>query len=294
MVIRKKTSVMNGENKKPEICEVQAKLTEMLKWFHCFCQEHHIRYYVIGGTLLGAARHKGFIPWDDDIDLGIPRDDYNRLMQVFSDDSGKYVLETVNSPELAYCYPLAKIYDTETVLIENTYRPLVRGLYLDIFPIDGVGNTEEEARAYIDTIRKKYQLYLSRVCGIRQGRKWYKNLAVYSMRLIPQFVIDDIKLRKKIDELCQRNNYAESAYIANCVGDAGYREIVPKEFFGDPVEYEFEGLRVMGPSQYDAYLTHIYGDWRKLPPVEKRKTHHDFLICNLDMSYLEYGKEKNK
>ena len=100
---------------------LQQKLLDILKWFHLFCEENNLKYYAIGGTMLGVVRHKGFIPWDDDIDVGMPREDYNKFIELTKNKQfDKYVVESIYDNNKDFFYPMVKIYDTTTTLIENT------------------------------------------------------------------------------------------------------------------------------------------------------------------------------
>jgi len=115
--------------------ELQKYLLEMIRWFHDFCESHNLRYYALGGTMLGAVRHQGFIPWDDDLDVGMPREDYEKLYTLMKYHPGdRYMLETPYSdaPEFNYCF--SKLYDTETTLVENLKYKIKRGLYIDFSP----------------------------------------------------------------------------------------------------------------------------------------------------------------
>ena len=114
--------------------KLKPMLVEMMGWFHNFCVNHNLRYYAAGGTMLGAIRHKGFIPWDDDIDIVMPRTDYEKLEQLMKNQVCKrYLLETPNTDAKDFFYTFSKLYDTETTLIENTKYKIKRGIYLDIF-----------------------------------------------------------------------------------------------------------------------------------------------------------------
>lgn len=278
---------------KHDLTELQQRLLDMLKWFDKFCRENNLTYYALGGTMLGAARHKGFIPWDDDIDVGMPREDYIKLEKMMKEKQiDGFVLETPYSDNKDFCYPYSKLYDTSTTLIENCRKPMIRGIYLDIFPLDGLGNENdsEAAKKHFGKIYKLNSFYLTRIVAVRKERKLYKNIAVILSRLIPDFIVDNVKLRKKIDKKCQQYSLKESAYGGNLLGNWGEREITPIDIIGEPVEYEFENIKIYGFKDYDAYLTHIYGNWRKFPPKEKQVTHHDFVMCDLHKSYLEYKK----
>lgn len=269
--------------------ELQAVLTEMLAWFHQFCKMHQLRYYMLGGTMLGAVRHGGFIPWDDDIDVGMPREDYCRLEQLMKKNpSDVYILETPNTENLDYFYSYAKLYDTRTTLIENTRVPVKRGVYLDIFPLDGAGQNRQDSIAYYQPIKKNLTLLLSMTTGIRAGRKAYKNLVVRLLRCVPKCLLDPKKLLLHIQQMCGEKSFDQCAWIGNFAGAHREKEIVPREVMGEPTEYTFENIRVYGVKDYEAYLTSLYGNWRELPPVEKQVTHHDFISCDLHKSYLEH------
>ena len=268
--------------------EIKAVLREMFAWFHQFCVTHGLRYYMLGGTMLGAVRHGGFIPWDDDVDVGMPREDYRRLEQLMKENPNEaYILETPNTEKDDFFYPFAKLYDTRTTLIENTRVPVKRGVYLDIFPLDGAGDHQQDSIAYYRPIKRKLTLLLSMTTGIRTGRKIYKNLVVRLLRCVPKWLLDPKKLLLLIQRKCEQKSFDNCAWIGNFAGAHREKEIVPREVMGEPTEYAFENLRVYGVSDYNAYLTSLSGHWRELPPAEKQITHHDYLYCNLHESYLE-------
>ena len=270
-------------------CDIKIKLKEMFAWFHAFCEENGLRYYMVGGTMLGSYRHGGFIPWDDDIDVGMPRADYDRLEEILKDGSEdkRYVLETPNTNANDYFYAFSKLYDTSTTLIENTRYKIKRGIYIDIFPLDGIGNTREEAEKNYSKVYKLHNLLLTRVVGIRRGRKWYKNLAVAAARAVPNFILNNKKLLLRFVGLCKKYDFDECEWGGNLVGAWRFKEIMPRDIMGEPTLYNFEGLRVYGPEKPDEYLTYLYGDWRKLPPIEKQVTHHDYILCDLNSSYID-------
>lgn len=261
-------------------------LVDMFAWFHQFCEQNNLQYYMLGGTLLGAIRHQGFIPWDDDIDVGMPRSDYQRLEALLKNRSERYVLETPNSENNDYYYPFSKLYDTETTLVENTRSKIKRGIYLDIFPLDGAGNTVAEGLVAFKRVKSRRLLLLSMTTGLRPGRSFYKNTVVSVMNAIPDWVINRKKLLISLDSLCARKPFEDCEWVVNFMGNWMEREMMPKQVFGKPESYIFENMLVYGPSDYEAYLSSLYGDWRQLPPVEQQHSHHDFLYLDLEHSYL--------
>lgn len=272
---------------KKELNEMHNKLLDILKWFHAFCVENNLRYYALGGTMLGAKRHEGFIPWDDDIDVGMPRKDYKKFISLCKGKKfGKYIIETVTTKHLDYYYGYVKIYDTSTTLIEKTRTNIKRGIYIDLFPLDGAGDSMEEALKIFKPISNSYSLLVARTCAILPRRKWYKNAVVVISRLIPNFIVNNKKLLLKIDHMCQKKAFDDSKFIGNFLGNWGAKEIMKREIMGEPTVYKFEDTVIYGSERADEYLTSLYGDWRQLPPVEKRVSLHDSVSLDLHKSYL--------
>lgn len=271
-----------------EVDSVRLKtmLIDMMRWFHEFCEENNLTYYVVGGTMLGAMRHEGFIPWDDDIDVAMPREDYSKLERLMGNLGGRYVLETPNSEHADFFYPSSKLYDAETTLVENTRYKIKRGIYLDVFPLDGAGNTKEEGIAYYQKVKFRKNLLLTLTTGIRKGRNLYKNLAVYIMHMLPNWVLNKKKILRSLDALCAQRNFEQYEFGGNLVGNWMEREVMPRGYFGKPQLYKFESIWVYGVEKADEYLTALYGDWQKLPPIEKQKSHHDFLYIDLEKTFI--------
>lgn len=266
--------------------EIQKKLLEMFEWFHKYTKENSLRYYIVGGTLLGAVRHQGFIPWDDDIDVAMPREDYNKLAKLLSVKNDKYIMESPNYCSNDYYYAYAKLYDTSTTVTEYCNGYITRGIYIDIFPLDGIGNTIEKAKnnyRYIDIL---YKLLMTKTCLIRKERKWYKNFAIRIAKFIPNKLLNVKALINKINDLCSKHSFDDSNYVGNLLSTYGFKDVVQKSVYGTPKLYSFDGIKVYGVEDYEKFLTNVYGNWRELPPIEKRISLHDFFEFDLNKSYL--------
>lgn len=268
--------------------ELQKRLLEMMHWFHSFCVNNNLRYYALGGTMLGAARHQGFIPWDDDLDIGMPRKDYDTLsalLQNHPDD--RYVLETPNFFASDYNYCFSKLYDTQTTLVEHLRRQIKRGIFIDIFPLDGMGNTEQESRNNFRKIDYRFKYLIAHTTEIREGRGVLKNAAVILSHTILNPFIDDKKMILDLNVRSAQLDFDACVYGGNPFGAWRYKEIMRRDIMGIPTLYKFEDMEIYGAEDCDAYLTHLYGDWRKLPPVEKRVSHHELIEIDLNKPYVE-------
>lgn len=270
--------------------ELKKKLVKMMKWFHDFCVENNLKYYAAGGTMLGAIRHEGFIPWDDDIDVLMPRKDYNILSELLANPVENYVLETPNTQAKDFYYPFSKLYDTTTTLVENTKYKIRRGIYIDIFPLDGFGMTKEESLKNFNKTKMIYNLLLSKVTGINKNRNLLKNLAVICFKLIP---INPKYLLRKLTKKCEEIDWEDSLWGGNPVGAWRFKEIMPKSVMGTPRLYRFEDIEIYGAENADEYLTRLYGNWRELPPENKRCSHHDYIELDLNKPYMEETNEKS-
>ena len=265
--------------------KIQNKLLNIFKWLIDYLNKNNIRYYAIGGTMLGAVRHKGFIPWDDDIDIGVPRKDYERLISLFDKQIDHYVLEHPKNDDKDYCYNYAKVYDLDTTLIERGKKRIIRGIYIDVFPLDGIGDDYEESLKNYKILDKKNMLLTMKTSAYRKGRKWWKNIASLLGYLLP---VNCKKTARQIDSLCSRFDFDSSQYVGNLVSTYRSREIMKREIFGKPTVYDFEGLKITGPEKYEEYLTILFGKWYELPPEEKRISGHDKLYLDLENSWKNY------
>lgn len=263
----------------------QQRLLVMMDWFHNYCSEHQLIYYMIGGTMLGAVRHKGFIPWDDDIDVGMPRADYTRFIDLMEGKKdGNYTAESFRSKNMDYCMPFTKVYDTSTTLVEDRNPPLKRGLFLDVFPLDGVSDTLFWKAGY--KIFRVQKNLLSVLTAKKQKTYIAKtNYAIGLVSVIPHKGILCNRLQRQIDGFCKSAPFLTDGTVANLVGSRKEKELLPGKVFGKPTLYAFEGREYYGVELADQYLSMLIGDYMKLPP-EKDRRGHLITDCDFDHGYL--------
>lgn len=252
---------------------------DILTFIHKFCVEHQICYSLAYGTLIGAIRHNGFIPWDDDIDIVMPRPDYERFVKTFN---GTFDHLCVMSPELNpdYYVPYANVYDSRTILSEpnNSHRGFDIGIKIDVFPLDGVAN---DINDYKDTVRKIS--YLNRILSAKRHslnyyfpRSIMKTVLVLCTRVVYSF-IPYHKTQLKLHEIAISYNYDDAEYVDNLVYPTYLNTRHRKDCYKEYLAAEFEGFKFMIPCGYDEILSTIYGDYMTLPPEERRVAHHDFM-----------------
>ena len=249
---------------------------ELLKESVRIFNDNDISYYVIGGTLLGAVRHKGFIPWDDDIDIAVPRNDYVRLISIMQDTEnrvvGMHYYKT--EPELYY-YPV-RLYHRQYAIKDPRDKERDSNPWIDILPIDGL--PDGYIRRKIFKMRMMYYRFL---LGLHYSGNLRDIRRSLPERIVIRFAqitgigrrVDPTKVKDRIDRLLSSNPSDECAYKGTCMGAYFFREFVPAEYFGNGTDVTFEGMTVRGPEQTDKYLRHMYGDYMQLPPEEERVVH---------------------
>ena len=266
-----------------------AVIIDVLSAFIRICEAQGLRYFCAGGTAIGAVRHQGMIPWDDDIDVFMPRPDYDRFLRLaaHSMPEGYEVL----SPYATKDYPMyfAKMCNARTTLLENERIPCVFGLYIDIFPLDGACDDVEtcyrEKRRFKRLMNKleavsthnsfgEYVGLLTKRC--EWGRFAVKTVAFCCRSWLRRWLL------KQMDSIAYGHDYALSSRVVTYSGAYQRQEIYPKAWLETPQMFVFEGLMVNLPHDYDAYLRHFFGDYMTLPPVEQRASHHQKVFFDLD------------
>ena len=264
------------------------KLIEMnmLKEFISICKRHNFCYFMLGGSCLGAVRHKGFIPWDDDIDVGMPRPDYEQFLKVAQDELPPDIFLQTKDTDPEYIANFAKLRNNNTTFIEKSVskKKINHGVYMDIFPLDGF--TDKKAKR--EWILFKKSLYGNRICSL-YDMEANKSLLGRIKKIIAFIFSPNVsKTISKLEKLYKKFDYKKEKIIVNHCGAWGRKEIVPKEYFGEGTEGMFEGIKVELPNQWHNYLTQMYGDYMTLPPPEQRVSHHDYTVLDLEKSYKEY------
>jgi len=253
---------------------------EILKTFDAFCKENNIRYYLSHGTLLGAIRYKKFIPWDDDVDLLIPRDDYDRMLTLFKDTDRYKLFSYERNPD--YLYPFAKLCDMTTRKDEGGYNNGIElGVDIDLFPLDAWDDDPDKAKKEVKAINSNmFRLGLTKLKkpdSLNPVKRFIKGIAMFFCKICgSKYYLE------KVLHICSKVPTKDSKYIgckAWCV--YGEKGIIPAEAFAEVTYVEFEGEMFPAPKGYDTYLTCLYGDYLPEPPPEKRKTHHVFKAYRL-------------
>lgn len=258
--------------KKINLSERKSILLEMLDEIDKFCQNNKITYFLIGGSLLGAIRHNGFIPWDDDIDIGMKRDDYERFIESFASASDNLKIIDYRSSS-TYIWPAAKAIDTRTKLIENGNAKHDIGVFIDIFPLDVVYGTFKRAVKKQKKIEIWKNILTLRNLPLKKDRSFTKNVIIFLSRtskIIPNYVVIS-----RIAKLSQKDAKKQCNYICNFAGAWGKNEIADVKYFEKAIKHKFENNEFFIPIGYDGYLSTVYGDYMTLPPLEKQCTHHE-------------------
>lgn len=264
--------------------DLQNYIWDIMKVILKFIEKEGTEYYMLGGTLLGAVRHKGFIPWDDDIDIGIPRGEYERFLSDIKRELPDYMAVRTYKNSRNHHYYFSRIVD-KRYKVKRTGSEVDRleEVWVDIFPLDGMPNR------FIDRQIHKTKLLASRVMYHvatfdkvnlkRPNRPYYEKVLI---RLIKFFHLGKrgnmYFWLNTIDRLLKKYPYSKSDWCINFMGQYMFREMFPKEYYGKGRLYDFEECRMMGPENAHAVLSQQYGDYMKFPKDADRNTHASVLI----------------
>lgn len=259
--------------------DLQRCLLDVLRQFVCFCELHQLRYYLIGGTLIGCIRHRGFIPWDDDIDVGMPRADFDRLFSLRSSLPQGYSLVChQNTPDWNFNF-YQLVLDNSELIIRMNEVPRKTGVWIDVFPIDGL--PQNRLKRWIHLKRVLIHRYLIQIANVTKQvrcghpkRSCIEKFVIKMAHLIPfDKIVNTEKRLKLMSDLLHRYNFDDMPYAGNILGRFRERECVPKFWWGESQKQMFENIIACCPAESEKYLKHIYGDFMTVPSSPQKETH---------------------
>ena len=272
-----------------ELLALQKKSLEILRVFKDFCDAHGLLFYFCGGCCIGTIRHGGFIPWDDDVDVFMPRRDYEELARLWPQEMGNTKYRYCRSTEKEFCRSLLSyISDETTTFIKERQADLdtSHGVRLEILPLDGCPSSRLRRKIQI-LWGLTYQIYMNQEAPTSKGRlfeavgkvmlglfptwKQRYRIAMIAQRHMSRYPFDQCE---KVTELCARYKYMVNEYPRSAFEKATYRK--------------FEGYDMPIPQGYDTYLHMAFGDYMKLPPAEEQIPKHEAVYIDMDHSYKDY------
>lgn len=262
-----------------ETREIQAISLNILKEIKHVCDENKILYYLDAGTALGAVRHAGFIPWDDDVDICMTRSEFNRFVDVFDNNSKKYYKLLSLETDAKYSLPLPKVIDTRTKLSQTRQNEVsALGIYVDIFVYDNIPDDldiRKKAFEYQNKLQHQWSLFQYKVTKINGIKSFSRSIL---QKLLKEFNIQRYYALKL-------NKYAQTynKTTTNSIGSMTYvsqreKEIYSLDWFANGVDMKFEDDHFRVPQDFDSFLKIMYGDYMELPPAEQRVSHHNSKI----------------
>lgn len=272
---------MDDRLRRLQLCEL-----EILDEFLRVCEKYGLRYYLVGGTLLGAARHRGFIPWDDDIDVAMPRADYDKFADIAADELGGQYFYQSPDTDPHYFLTYAKIRKNGTEVYEERFQnaKFHKGVFIDIFPLDACPKPGAVCHLLFNTLAvmnyrgqvdsgETYEPYKE-----LSGKIGYTLLRAFSPKGL-------VKLRKRLVSLSRR--LSDGQFVASYSGAYGYgREIFPAAWYGAGSDVIFEGKTRKGPAEAEAQLKQVYGaEYMALPPLSEQR-------CHCDLEKIKLGQEE--
>ena len=259
---------------------------DLLLQFDRVCKKYGLKYFLIGGSLLGAIRHGGFIPWDDDIDVGMLREDYDRFIELNDEFKNQYFLQTpYTDPEYAYSY--AKLRNTNTTCINKMfmYQNYKMGIFIDIFPYENWDAENGE-----ETYNQIHKLAIENSTYMRLKNP---HLDKVNQERVNQWCgMNPLDVYERIQTLASKYKNVETKYVSKVVFTFFYgQETYPKEYFDKIKLVPFEGFNIPIPVEYDKILTKFFGNYMEFPPIEKRDGGHGGAVFDADIAYKDYLKK---
>ena len=276
---------MEQQNERGDLRRLQLAELDILKIFIDLCDKLGMPYYLMGGTLLGAVRHKGFIPWDDDVDVALTRPDYERFLKEAAAllPEGYYLSTFENNPD--HTRYLTRIECDKVKVLETGFeKEHINNAWIDIFPLDGMPNNPLRRKLHgFHLLYRRALLQFSqfdRIVNLKlKNRPWHERILVwFGAKTHFGRHLDTKKQLRKIDRCLKKYDYDKCDYLVNFMGAYKLKEMFPKALYGNGAWYPFEGLSLMGPEHYDPILTQMYGDYMAPPPEDQRNKHETQVI----------------
>lgn len=263
-------------------------LLQTMKDFDAFCTKHDLNYFACGGTAIGAVRHQGMIPWDDDIDVYMPREDYNKLLKL-KEELKDTPYELIETGSKGYYLPFSKFSYKNSTIWEYEAFPYIFGVYVDIFILDETSDNIKEVTPLAD----QYKYYLDRYLRsqqthtverlLRLGRQGNIKSLIGCVWDIAFYIPQRKYLRKKCESLLKKLiEFNGNSYICYGLNMTNEHEIFSKTLFRDYIYMPFDNIQVRMPIGYDQYLKQQYGDYMTPPPYSGRETTHEKYYLNLE------------
>ncbi len=253
-------------------------VVKILADFDAFCKKHNIRYCLTQGTLLGAVRHGGMIPWDDDIDIAVFREDYDRLIEYSKEmpNTCRFVSRETDG-EFPRLY--GRVCNTDYSVLDKFYSKKYIGFYgIDVFPIDAVPTEKAEYQSFAQKLKRLRRLFIfsnsAPFLGTDILRAWF----IKPPLILFSKIIGSNRLFKGFKALATATPYDNAQKLAVLTGEYAEKEAFSKQAYLDLITVEFEGMQLPCVRNYDEYLTNLFGDYMTLPPIEQRKPHHNFYV----------------
>ncbi len=267
-----------------DISEIQQMELGIMEYIHEVCQKIGVKYFLAYGSLIGAVRHQGFIPWDDDMDICMLREDYEKLQDylIANPDERYEVMSYKNN--LNYVYPFMKVQDNHTYLLEEDVRiDSNMGIYVDIFPVDGYED-DVDFKNKMTKLIKKRQLSCYTFKGITNTKSLLNSLIRY-ISVVTFYFTNTNKYVEQIDELAKSRAVADYEQVDYLIYKDMNKPVWKREWLEQVIVGTFEGKEFMIPKHYHEILTSDYGDYMQLPPLEQRVSHHDFKLWKITKKF---------
>ncbi len=260
-----------------DLSEVQQIIWDMMQEILPVISENNLTYYMLGGTLLGAIRHKGFIPWDDDIDIGMPRKDYEKFLQIVQEKLPSHLELNTYWDDSPHHYYFSRIVDTRHQL-KRTGSTVEReeDVWVDIFPLDGMPNNTILRRIHMWRLlytRARYHIATFDKVNLKRPNRPLSERVVIWLVLHTGIGThsNPRKWLDRLDNLLKKYSIQDTNWVCNFMGQYKFKEMFPKKWYGSGKLYDFEGSQLMGPLEYDKVLTQQYGDY--MTPPQNKNTH---------------------